>query len=323
MAKSGKKASGRNGSGGKQSKTGGKDAARAGEPAEASLPFGGAVSRFAEKGAPPEIRKALRDASKKSILDPDYPYTERMSSEEYDVEEELCQLELVKVQDWLRATGQRIVLVFEGRDAAGKGGTIKALTENLNPRRARIVALPAPDETERGQWYFQRYIEHLPTSGEMVLFDRSWYNRAVVEHVFGWCTPAERERFFAQVPEFEDMLVRDGIILVKVWIAIGRAEQLRQFLQRERDPLKQWKLSETDVEGLARWDDYTAAIEETFGRTNLPIAPWVVAWAEDKRRARIATMRAILMRLDYPGKVTSAPDPLICGGPEILRRKSL
>jgi polyphosphate kinase 2 len=287
-------------------------------------PLGGAVSQYIKKDAPREIRDRLRTAKKNTILDPGYPYSERMSSKEYEAENEACQLELVKVQSWLRGTGQRIVVVFEGRDAAGKGGTIKATTENLNPRYARVVALTAPDDTERGQWYFQRYIEYLPTTGEMVLFDRSWYNRGVVEHVFGWCTPAERERFFAQLPEFEDMLVRDGIILIKLWIAIGRAEQLRQFEQRESDPLKQWKLSQTDVDGLPRWDDYTEAIEETFRRSHSALTPWTVVWAEDKRRARIASMRAILSKLDYPGKAVTPPDPLICGGPELLvNRESL
>ena len=205
---------------------------KSGGEASAETPFDGAVSRFIETEAPPEIRETLRKARKDEILDPAYPYRTRISGEEYDKENAACQLELIKTQQWRRETGQRIVVVFEGRDAAGKGGTIKAVTENLNPRFARSVALPAPDETERGQWYFQRYIEHLPTSGEMVLYDRSWYNRAVVEHVFGWCTPEERDRFFQQLPEFEDMLVRDGIILIKIWIAIGRAEQLRQFRQR-------------------------------------------------------------------------------------------
>ena len=152
----------------------------------------------------------------------------------------------------------------------------------------------------------------------MVLFDRSWYNRAVVEHVFGWCTDAERERFFAQLPEFEDMLVSDGIILIKIWLAIGRAEQLRQFLQRESDPLKQWKLSQTDIDGLARWDDYTAAIAEMFDRSHRTVAPWTVIWSEDKRRARLAAMQAVLARLDYPGKAAPTPDPAICGGPELL-----
>ena len=302
----------------KQTKTDTKTADAAKPAPEAGTPFDGAVSRFVKKDAPKEIRDRLSAAGKNTILDPDYPYAERLSSDAYEAESEVCQLELVKVQSWLRGTGQRIVVVFEGRDAAGKGGTIKATTENLNPRYARVVALPAPDETERGQWYFQRYIENLPTTGEMILFDRSWYNRGVVEHVFGWCTPAERERFFSQLPEFEDMLVRDGIILIKVWISIGRAEQLRQFLQREKDPLKQWKLSSTDVDGLARWDDYTAAIEETFRRSHTTIAPWTVVWAEDKRRARIASMRAILSKLDYPGKTPLPPDPAICGGPDLL-----
>ena len=235
-----------------------------------------AISRYVEKDAPKAIRKVLKSADKDDILDPRYPYRERLDDDDYEDAYDGLQHELVKMQAWLRATGQRIVAVFEGRDAAGKGGAIKAITENLNPRFARIVALPAPSDVERGQWYFQRYIAHLPTTGEIVLFDRSWYNRAVVEHVFGWCTPAERERFFVQVPEFEDMLAQDGIILVKVWLAIGRAEQLRQFLQRERDPLKQWKLSQTDVDGLDRWDDYTAAIAEMFARSHNAVAPWTV-----------------------------------------------
>ena len=286
--------------------------------AEFDKPFDGAISRFAEKDAPKDIRKALRDADKDSILDPRYPYPERLDGETYDAANHACQLELIKAQSWFRAKGERIILVFEGRDAAGKGGTIQAVTENLNPRSARVVALPAPSDTERGQWYFQRYINHLPSRGEMVLFDRSWYNRGVVEQVFGWCAPAERERFFVQVPEFEDMLVSDGIILIKIWLAIGRAEQLRQFLQRESDPLKQWKLSQTDVDGLSRWDDYSAAIKETFARSHSANAPWTVIWGEDKRRARIAAMQAVLGRLDYPDKRVAAPDPAICGGPGIL-----
>ncbi|MER2509880.1 polyphosphate kinase 2 [Amaricoccus sp.] len=287
---------------------------------EFKKPFDGAISRFAEKDAPKAVREALKGANKGAILDPRYPYATRLDEDDYEKEAEACQLELVKAQRWMRAEGKRIVAVFEGRDAAGKGGMIKAITENLNPRNARVVALPAPSDTERGQWYFQRYVTHLPTSGEMVLFDRSWYNRAVVEKVFGWCTKAERERFFLQLPEFEDMLVRDGVILVKIWIAIGRAEQLRQFLQRESDPLKQWKLSQTDVDGLTRWDDYTAAIEETMQRAHATLTPWTVVWGEDKRRARIAGMRALLGRLDYPDRKVPAPDPRICGGPEILRR---
>ncbi len=196
----------------------------------------GAVSRFAEKDAPKEVRKALEKADKDEILDPGYPYRERLDGDEYEKAYDACQLELVKLQRWVHSTGQRLVFVFEGRDAAGKGGAIQAITENMNPRYTRIAALPAPSDVERGQWYFQRYIAHLPTRGEVVLFDRSWYNRAIVEHVFGWCTDDERNRFFQQVPEFEDMLVRDGIVLIKVWLAISRAEQLRQFLQRENGP---------------------------------------------------------------------------------------
>jgi len=285
-------------------------------------PFGGAITRFLREEAPKDLRKAVEDAKKGAILDPAYPYASKVSVKAYARAAEACQLELIKVQRWMRATGSRVVVLFEGRDAAGKGGTIQRLTQHLNPRHAHVVALPAPSDTERGQWFFQRYVERLPSAGEMVLFDRSWYNRAVVEHVFGWCTADERERFFLQAPEFEDMLVRDGITLVKLWIAIGRAEQLRQFLQRESDPLKQWKLSQTDVEGLARWDDFSRAIDEMFLRTHNPVAPWTVVWGEDKRRARIAAMQAVLARLDYPDKRAEAPDPRICGGPEILRPRS-
>jgi polyphosphate kinase 2 len=296
-----------------------KKKAKGGEGASAK-PFGGAISRFADTGAPEEIRGALKQADKRDILDDRYPYQTRVDDEAYEEAAHACQLELVKMQSWLRATGKRLVVLLEGRDAAGKGGAILALTENLNPRWARVVALPAPSDKERGQWYFQRYIGHLPTAGEAVFFDRSWYNRAIVEHVFGWCTPEERERFFAQVPEFEDMLVRDGIVLMKIWLEIGRAEQLRQFLQRERDPLKQWKLSQVDIDGLSRWDDYTAAIVETFERTHLAMAPWTAIWGEDKRRGRLAAMQAVLGKLDYPDRRAAPPDPRLCGGPEILPR---
>jgi polyphosphate kinase 2 len=278
----------------------------------------GAISRFAEKDAPKAVRKALEKADKDDILDPGYPYDTRIDDDDYEKAFEACQLELVKLQAWVRATGQRLVLVFEGRDAAGKGGAIQAITENMNPRYARIAALPTPSDVERGQWYFQRYIAHLPTKGEIVLFDRSWYNRAIVEHVFGWCTDDERARFFQQLPEFEDMLVRDGIVLLKFWLAISRAEQLRQFLQRENDPLKQWKLSRVDVDGLARWDDYSAAIAETFHASHRSLAPWIVVWSEDKKRARLAVMQSLLARLDYPGKVPMEPDRSICAGPDQL-----
>ncbi len=286
--------------------------------AEDEKPFDGAVSKFVAKKAPKKVRQLIDDADKHEILDPSYPYQTRLGNEDYEKAYAACQRELVKLQTWYRSSGQRIVLVFEGRDAAGKGGAIKAMTENLNPRAARVAALTAPSDVERGQWYFQRYVEHLPTTGEIVLFDRSWYNRAVVEHVFGWCTPAERERFFLQVPMFESMLVQDGIVLIKMWLAIGQAEQLRQFLQRESDPLKQWKLSQTDIDGLARWDDYSTAIAEMFARSHTPLTPWTVIWSEDKRRARLAAMQAVLSKLDYPGKDVTPPDPSICTGPELL-----
>jgi polyphosphate kinase 2 len=283
-------------------------------------PFDGAVSRYIDTEAPPKIRAIIESADKNDILDPNYPYRERLDRKTYEKAYEACQFELVKAQTWYRRTGQRIVVVFEGRDAAGKGGTIAAFVENLNPRFARHVALPAPTGAEGGQWYFQRYISHLPTSGEMVLYDRSWYNRGVVEHVFGWCTPDERARFFDQLPAFEHMLVEEGILFSKVWLAISRPEQLRQFLQREGDPLKHWKLSQTDIDGMARWDDYTTAIRETFERSHTREAPWTVILADDKRRARLAAMQAVLAKLDYPDKAVAAPDPAICGDPGLLRR---
>jgi polyphosphate kinase 2 len=182
-----------------------------------------------------------------------------------------------------------------------------------------VVALPAPSDTERTQWYFQRYVANLPSAGEMVIFDRSWYNRAIVEKVFGFCTDAERAAFFQQLPNFEAMLRHDGIHLIKFWLAVGRAEQLRRFLDRESDPLKQWKLSEIDVRGLSKWDDYSAAIAETFELSHSADAPWTVVLAEDKRRCRIAVMRSVLAAFDYPGKRAEPPDPKIVGGPEILR----
>lgn len=284
------------------------------------LPFDGAISRFFESEAPEEVRAAIRDAKKNSVLDPSYPYDRRMDKDAYEDTLEALQIELVKCLAWVRETGQRIAVVFEGRDAAGKGGCIKRVRENLNPRAASVVALSKPTDREATQWYFQRYIQHLPAGGEIRLFDRSWYNRGVVEHVFGFCTPAQRESFFAQLPEFEDMMVQDGIHLVKIWLNVGRAEQLRRFLDREGDPLKQWKLSWIDVEGLSRWDAYSAAISETLTRGHSAVAPWTVIRSDDKRRARIAVIRAILSGLDYPRKkadVVGRPDPAICGGPEM------
>ncbi|EIE50674.1 polyphosphate kinase [Salipiger aestuarii] len=285
-----------------------------------TLPFDGAISDFYDNDAPGDIRNALKRADKDDILSASYPYSEEMKRKTYEREMEALQIELVKMQAWARDTGQRVAIVFEGRDAAGKGGTIKRFRENLNPRGARVVALGKPSDTEATQWYFQRYIEHLPSGGEIVFFDRSWYNRGVVEKVFGFCTEAEREHFFAQVPQFEKMLVNEGIRLFKFWLNVGRAEQLRRFIKRERDPLKQWKLSWIDVEGLKRWDDYSAAIEETLSRSHTAQAPWTVIRSDDKKRARLAAVRHVLGHLDYTQKsdrAVGAPDSKISGGPEI------
>ena len=264
------------------------------------------------------MRDAIASAKKRDILSDSYPYEKEMEKDDYEEEIAALQLELVKLQADVKDTGKRLVVVFEGRDAAGKGGTIKRFRENLNPRVARVVALSKPSDREMGEWYFQRYVKQLPTAGEIVLFDRSWYNRGVVEHVFGFCKPEQRQHFFGQVPEFEKLLIDDGIVLKKLWLNVGRAEQLRRFLKREKDPLKQWKLSWIDVEGLQKWDAYTDAIRETFDRSNSAHAPWTIVRSDDKKRARLAALRAVLHGIDYAGKSKlSAPDPKICGGPDI------
>jgi polyphosphate kinase 2 len=286
------------------------------------LPFDGAISRYFEQDAPAHIRRIIRKADKDDVTNPRYPYPEEMPKAEYETAMEALQIELVRMQAWVKATGRRVVLVFEGRDAAGKGGTIQAMTQNLNPRGARVVALPRPTETEAGQWYFQRYVAQLPTRGEIVFFDRSWYNRGIVEHVMGWVEPAARARWFEQVGPFEKMLADDGIHLVKYWINVGRATQLERFLDREKDPLKQWKLSQIDIDGLQKWDDYTAAIRETLTRTHAPV-PWTVLRGDDKKRTRINAIRALLHPLDYDrkdSKAIGALDPRIIGGPEIVTK---
>ncbi|MEM9344561.1 MAG: polyphosphate kinase 2 [Pseudomonadota bacterium] len=284
------------------------------------LPFDGSISDYFQNDAPKDVRKAIEDAGKKDILEADYPYDDRMDKDAYEDEIDALQHELVRLQSDVKATGKRLAIVFEGRDAAGKGGTIKRFRENLNPRIARTVALSKPSDREAGQWYFQRYVSTLPTEGEIVLFDRSWYNRAVVEHVFGFCEPDERKHFFQQVNDFEKMLIDDGTTLVKLWLNVSRAEQLRRFLARERDPLKQWKLSWIDVEGLRRWDAYTDAIAETFDKTHSSHAPWTIVRTDDKKRARLAAIRTVLQRIDYDGKGWKAdltPDPRIAGGPDL------
>ncbi len=284
------------------------------------LPFDGAISRYFQSGAPEEIREAIKGADKNGILSPSYPHRERLKRKAYEKELEALQIELVKLQSWVKSSGARIAIVFEGRDAAGKGGTIKRFRENLNPRGARIVALPKPTEAEQSQWYFQRYVQQLPSGGEIVFFDRSWYNRGVVEKVFGFCSDAQRERFFDQVPDFEKALAEDGIHLFKFWLNVGRAEQLQRFLSRESDPLKQWKLSSIDVKGLEKWEDYSAAISETFARSHSPEAPWTIIRSDDKRRARLAAMRSVLHAIDYTSKDAKAIGSLdteISGGPDI------
>jgi polyphosphate kinase 2 len=284
------------------------------------LPFDGGISRYFKEGAPGWVRTAIEQGEEKDVLSEAYPYDMRMKKKEYEDTLDALQIELVKFQAWVIGTGARVCVLFEGRDGAGKGGAISRIRMNLDSRLAKTVALPAPNAVEASQWHFQRYVEHLPAGSEITLFDRSWYNRGVVEKVFGFATDAERERFFNQVGDFERMLVEDGMHLRKVWLNVGRAEQLRRMLARERDPLKQWKLSRIDVDGLARWDDYSDAITETFRRSHSEAAPWWVIRADDKRRARIATIRAILAGIDYDGRddeLVRPPDPKIAGGPEI------
>jgi polyphosphate kinase 2 len=285
-----------------------------------TLPFDGAISRYFREGAPKEVRKAIEKAGKDEIMTASYPYREEIKGKDYDAQMEALQIELAKMQAGIKATGQRVIVVFEGRDAAGKGGTIKAVTENLNPRQAYVVALSKPSERESQQWYFQRYVDWFPAKGEVALYDRSWYNRAMIEHVFGFCKPDQREKFFKQLPEFEQMIVDEGIIFRKIWLEVGRAEQLRRFLDREGDLLKQWKLSQIDVDGLAKWDEYCTAIDETMERTHFKHAPWTVILSDDKKRARIAAIQTILSSVDYAGKDEKAigkVDGKICGGPKL------
>ena len=284
------------------------------------LPFDGAIGSFYRDDAPDEVRQAIKSAKKDKILNPSYPYSERMDKGQYEDHLAALQIELVKLQRWARDSGTRIAIVFEGRDAAGKGGTIKRFRGHLNPRGARVVALSKPTDRESTQWYFQRYIDHLPAGGEIVFYDRSWYNRGVVEKVFGFCEETQREAFFRQVIPFEEMLVNEGILVFKLWLNVGRAEQLRRFLDRESDPLKQWKLSWIDVEGLKKWDAYSDAILETFTRSHSNAAPWMIIRSDDKRRARLAAVQSVLCRIDYAGKNEKAlgtPDPTIAGGPDI------
>ena len=256
------------------------------------------------------------EAVRRAFESGEYPYTKRLTEKEYLERVKPLQVELLKAQAWVKDCAERIVILFEGRDAAGKGGTIKRFMEHLNPRGARVVALEKPSERERNQWYFQRYISHLPAGGEIVFFDRSWYNRAGVERVMGFCSPAEYLEFMRQAPDLERMLVRAGTRLFKFWFSVTREEQLRRFESRETDPLKQWKLSPIDKASLDKWDDYTEAKEAMFFYTDTADAPWTIVKSDDKRRARLEAMRFFLSALPYPGKdetVVHAPDQLIVG----------
>jgi polyphosphate kinase 2 len=291
------------------------------------------------EGADPEDARALRSAlveapsdaiaeqpNPDDALAPDwrdggYPYLNLMRRSSYEKQKFKLQVEMLKLQAWVKETGQRVVILFEGRDAAGKGGTIKRFMEHLNPRGARVVALEKPTPTEQGQWYFQRYIEHLPTRGEIVLFDRSWYNRAGVERVMGFCSDAEYAEFMRQVPEFERHLVRSGVHLIKFWFSVSRKEQRRRFKEREAHPLKQWKLSPIDKASLDKWDDYTRAKEAMFFDTDTADSPWTVIKSDCKKRARINAFRYVMHKLPYTAKTLDAVgklDPLIVGRAHVV-----
>ena len=254
------------------------------------------------EGIPEEVLCKVENARRNEVISDSYPYPTKLSRRKYERQKAELQVELLKMQRWLQETGERVVLLFEGRDAAGKGGTIKRFMEHLNPRGATLVALPAPSKRESGQWYFQRYVQHLPAMGEIVFFDRSWYNRAVVEPVMGFCTPAQTVRFLRDTVLFEEMLVNEGLQLYKFWFSVSREEQLRRVMSRTRDGLKQWKVSGVDVRSLPLWDEYTEAKKVMFAATDTKASPWVVVKSDDKRRARINCMRYVLRSLEYdPG----------------------
>lgn len=265
------------------------------------------------------LPKAIED---NAFSSGDYPYDKKLSRKKYEEQLQELQLELGKMQAWLQETGERVVIVFEGRDAAGKGGTINAFRQYLNPRHAKVVALSKPSDTERGQWYFQRYVTHLPTSGEMVMFDRSWYNRAGVEPVMGFCSPKQHKQFLKETPQFEDMIVSEGFHFFKFWLNVGQEMQLKRFHDRRQNPLKSWKLSPIDIKALSKWDDYTNARNTMLDATHSEHAPWTIVRSNDKRRARLNAIRHFLLNIDYTGKDTKAigdVDPDILGsGPDFL-----
>ena len=253
-----------------------------------------------------------------------YPYEKKMDVLEYEYHKHELQIELLKMQQWVKDTKQRIVIIFEGRDAAGKGGTIKRFMEHLNPRGAHVIALEKPNARERNQWYFQRYIQNLPTKGEIILFDRSWYNRAGVERVMGFCNDQEYLEFLRQAPELERMLTNSGIILFKYWFSVSRTEQFRRFKSRQNDPLKQWKLSPVDMASLSRWHEYSKAKDAMMFNTDTKDSPWTIVRSDDKKRGRINCLRHFLHQLDYTGKdtdVVTVPDPLIVGSSTEIHEK--
>ena len=272
-----------------------------------------------DKSVPKHIVEKVTTSNKKNLIGPQYPYKRKLNREDYELQKVELQVELLKLQKWVKDTGERIVMIFEGRDAGGKGGTIKRFMEHMNPREAHVVALTIPSAREQGQWYFQRYINTLPTKGEIVLYDRSWYNRGVVEPVMGFCTPKQHKLFLKQAPVFEKMLVESGIRVYKFWFSVSREEQFRRFKGRETDQLKQWKLSPVDQDGLQRWDDFTKAKNIMFDKTDVDWAPWTVIRSDGKKRARLNCMRYVLNSLPYEGKnkkVVKPADPKIVGSVE-------
>jgi polyphosphate kinase 2 len=267
-------------------------------------------------------RLVSRDGTVVRTWRQDFPYDKRLSREAYDAAMQPLQIELLKLQRSVKSAGRKLAIVFEGRDAAGKGGTIKRFTENLNPRGARVVALEKPTERELSQWYLQRYLAHMPAAGEIVFFDRSWYNRAGVERVMGFCRQEEYLEFLREAPEFEQMLARDGISLIKFWFSVSQGEQLRRFIHRQLDPVKQWKLSPIDLASLDKWHEYTAAKAAMFFHTDQAEVPWTVVKSNDKKRARLEALRYVLSSMDYAEKddqVVGEPDPLILGPAPLLR----
>lgn len=264
----------------------------------------------------PELPEPIRE---NALLSGDYPYKKKMKRKPYEKQLVALQIELLKLQSSIAARGERVVVIFEGRDTAGKGGTINRFRQHLNPRHAHVVALTKPTDTERGQWYFQRYIAHLPTAGDMAFFDRSWYNRAGVEPVMGFCTPEQHKLFLEEAPHFEERLVNDGVHLIKIWLTIGQEMQLYRLHRRRHDPLKRWKISPIDLKAIEKWDDYTRVKEEMFRATHQRLTPWTVILANDKRRARLNALKLVLSQIDYDGKdksIAEAPDPQIVGNDE-------